>query len=85
MEPIVPVAAGNGNVPPWMDDALCTQADPESFFPEKGGSSRAAKATCRRCPVRAECLEYALTNVERFGICGGLSERERRLLIRKVS
>jgi hypothetical protein len=75
---------------PWIDpemetwelDAICSQTDPEIFFPEKGGSTREAKHICSRCPVRAECLEYALLHQERFGIWGGLSERERRSIIR---
>lgn len=62
----------------WQEQALCAQTDPEAFFPEKGGSTREAKAICQSCEVRAECLEYALLNDERFGIWGGLSERERR-------
>ncbi len=66
----------------WQADALCAQVDPEAFFPEKGGSTRDAKRICAACDVRAECLEYALQNDERFGIWGGLSERERRRLRR---
>jgi len=62
----------------WQERALCAQTDPESFFPEKGGSTREAKK------VRSECLEYALANDERFGIWGGLSERERRRLKKAV-
>ena len=62
----------------WQERALCAQTDPEAFFPEKGGSTREAKRVCLACEVRAECLEYALANDERFGIWGGLSERERR-------
>jgi WhiB family transcriptional regulator, redox-sensing transcriptional regulator len=68
----------------WQDQALCAQTDPEAFFPEKGGSTREAKRVCRSCDVRSECLEYALENDERFGIWGGLSERERRRLKRAV-
>ncbi len=64
----------------WQTDALCAQTDPEAFFPEKGGSTREAKRICEGCEVRSECLEYALENDERFGIWGGLSERERRRL-----
>ena len=64
----------------WQADALCAQTDPEAFFPEKGGSTREAKKICEQCEVRAECLEYALKHDERFGIWGGLSERERRRL-----
>jgi WhiB family redox-sensing transcriptional regulator len=69
---------------PWQDRALCAQTDPEAFFPEKGGSTREAKKICLGCEVRAECLEYALAHDERFGIWGGLSERERRRLKRGI-
>jgi WhiB family transcriptional regulator, redox-sensing transcriptional regulator len=62
----------------WQERALCAQTDPEAFFPEKGGSTREAKRICSTCEVRSECLEYALEHDERFGIWGGLSERERR-------
>ncbi|MGW0036541.1 WhiB family transcriptional regulator [Gordonia sp. NPDC003376] len=68
----------------WQDRALCAQTDPEAFFPEKGGSTREAKRICSGCEVKAECLEYALANDERFGIWGGLSERERRRLKRGI-
>lgn len=68
----------------WQDRALCAQTDPEAFFPEKGGSTREAKRICQGCEVKAECLEYALHNDERFGIWGGLSERERRRLKRGI-
>lgn len=68
----------------WQADALCAQTDPEAFFPEKGGSTRDAKRICTSCDVRGECLEYALGNDERFGIWGGLSERERRKLKRRA-
>jgi len=68
--------------PDWQERALCAQTDPEAFFPEKGGSTREAKRICSGCEVRAECLDYALTHDERFGIWGGLSERERRRLRR---
>ena len=68
----------------WQERALCSQTDPEAFFPEKGGSTREAKKICTGCEVRAECLEYALQHDERFGIWGGLSERERRRLKRRA-
>ncbi len=70
--------------PGWQEMALCAQTDPEAFFPEKGGSTREAKRVCTGCEVRSECLEYALEHDERFGIWGGLSERERRKLKRRV-
>jgi WhiB family redox-sensing transcriptional regulator len=68
----------------WQDRALCAQTDPEAFFPEKGGSTREAKRICMGCEVRDACLEYALAHDERFGIWGGLSERERRRLKRGI-
>jgi WhiB family redox-sensing transcriptional regulator len=74
-----------GDVPEWQERALCSQTDPEAFFPEKGGSTREAKRICQRCEVRVECLEYALGHDERFGIWGGLSERERRKLKRRAA
>ncbi len=68
----------------WQERALCAETDPEAFFPEKGGSTREAKRICLGCEVRDECLEYALAHDERFGIWGGLSERERRRLKRGI-
>ena len=68
----------------WQERALCAQTDPEAFFPEKGGSTREAKRVCLTCDVRGECLEYALAHDERFGIWGGLSERERRKLKKRA-
>jgi WhiB family redox-sensing transcriptional regulator len=73
-----------GDAPEWHERALCAQTDPEAFFPEKGGSTREAKRICARCEVKAECLEFALAQDERFGIWGGLSERERRKLKRRA-
>ena len=67
----------------WQERALCAQTDPEAFFPEKGGSTREAKRVCLSCDVRGDCLEYALHHDERFGIWGGLSERERRRIRRQ--
>jgi len=64
----------------WQGAARCAEVDPEIFFPERGGSSKAARAVCSGCSVRAQCLEYALNNKEQFGIWGGTSERERRRL-----
>ncbi len=78
-EPARPGRRGGG----WRDLALCAQVDPELFFPEKGGSFRAAKRVCAGCEVRAECLQDALDRRELFGVWGGLSERERRKLARQ--
>ncbi|MGV0741614.1 WhiB family transcriptional regulator [Mycolicibacterium sp. XJ870] len=68
----------------WQERALCAQTDPEAFFPEKGGSTREAKRICQGCEVKNACLDYALAHDERFGIWGGLSERERRRLKRGI-
>lgn len=66
----------------WQERANCLGVDPDLFFPERGASTREAKGVCAGCEVRAECLEYALDKGEKFGIWGGLSERERRRLRR---
>jgi WhiB family redox-sensing transcriptional regulator len=63
-----------------LDQALCAQTDPDSFFPEKGQSTADAKRTCMACEVRVQCLDYALSHGEQYGVWGGLSERERRPL-----
>ena len=73
-------AARLGQRPAWHDLARCAETDPEMFFPEKGESTRPAKRVCAGCEVRAECLQDALDRGERFGVWGGLSERERRTL-----
>jgi WhiB family redox-sensing transcriptional regulator len=67
----------------WQDDANCLGVDPDLFFPERGASTREAKEVCRGCVVREQCLEFALQNGEKFGIWGGLSERERRRIRRQ--
>src|ERR1700680_3756672 len=67
----------------WQARANCLGVDPDLFFPERGASTREAKGVCGGCEVRLDCLEYALCNGEKFGIWGGLSERERRRLRRQ--
>ena len=67
----------------WQDFANCLGVDPDLFFPERGASTREAKEVCRGCVVREDCLEYALANGEKFGIWGGMSERERRRIRRQ--
>ncbi|MEE1742240.1 WhiB family transcriptional regulator [Streptomyces sp. BE147] len=66
----------------WQETALCAQAGPEFFFPAPGSSTREAKQLCNACEGRVACLEYALANDERFGVWGGLSEKEREHLRR---
>ena len=67
----------------WKDLSNCLGVDPDLFFPERGASTREAKEVCRGCEVRIDCLEYALQNGEKFGIWGGMSERERRRIRRQ--
>ena len=71
-------ALTNGYDLEWQDDANCTGANANLFFPERGASTRKAKSICRECSVRPECLEFAISTGEKFGIWGGMSERERR-------
>ncbi|MFD7136128.1 WhiB family transcriptional regulator [Streptomyces sp. NPDC059894] len=68
----------------WQREALCAQTGADFFFPEPGSSVREAKRICALCDMRPACLEYALANDERFGVWGGLSEKE-RLQLRRAS
>ena len=72
-----------GDPPHWKESANCLGVDPDLFFPERGASTREAKEICKGCVSRPNCLEYALDNGEKFGIWGGMSERERRRLRRQ--
>jgi WhiB family redox-sensing transcriptional regulator len=72
----------------WRHIAACRDEDPELFFPI-GNTGPAllqieeAKSVCRRCPVREECLQFALETGPDAGVWGGLSEDERRALKRR--
>ncbi|MFH8797086.1 WhiB family transcriptional regulator [Streptomyces sp. NPDC017941] len=70
-------APAAGPRPGWQTDALCAQTDPDAFFPEVGGSPRAAVRTCATCPVRPDCLAYALARPSLSGIWGGLTTVQR--------
>lgn len=67
----------------WQDYANCRGADADLFFPERGASTRKAKAICNACDVKLECLDFAIVQGEKFGIWGGMSERERRRVRRQ--
>lgn len=74
--------------PRWMLDAVCTAADPAVFFPDRGEWPDAAANICKLCPVRGDCLEYAMTSeaagdAVRVGVWGGLSPRQRADLARE--
>ena len=66
--------------PEWTKKALCAEVDPNIFFPEIGENVSVVKKICKACDVREECLKFSLDNDERFGIWGGLSEKNRRQL-----
>ncbi len=61
----------------WKEQGLCREVDADVFFPERGQPSTEAKEICMMCPVRTECLEYALGRTE-HGVWGGTSERQRQ-------
>jgi WhiB family redox-sensing transcriptional regulator len=67
----------------WRQYARCLGADPELFHPPADDPADEAKAICAICPVREPCLEYAITAREKQGVWGGLTEKERRRLIRQ--
>lgn len=62
----------------WWKDARCVGMDPAIFFPEKGKTAREAKAICADCDALAACREYGLTTNQKYGVWGGLTERDRR-------
>lgn len=62
----------------WRPYANCLGVDSNIFHPQRGETTEAARGVCRGCVVRMPCLEYAITTRQKWGIWGGLSERERR-------
>lgn len=66
----------------WLQDAACKGMDTEIFFPERGdkaGHIKKARATCKECPVRQQCLDFALSfEIDNFGIFGGYTATQRR-------
>ena len=74
----------------WRHEAVCREEDPELFFPV-GNTGPAllqieeAKAVCRRCPVMGQCLQWALKSRQESGVCGGMSEEERRAMRRRAA
>ena len=79
---VVQVVAAFAESKPWQSRSNCLGVDPDLFFPNRGASTAPAREVCKGCQVRLECLDFALVNSEKFGIWGGLSERERRRLRR---
>jgi WhiB family redox-sensing transcriptional regulator len=64
--------------PDWFERALCAEVGPDPFFPKRGGSVAPAVSICRACPVRAECLAYAMDVDDLHGVWGGMSEQGRK-------
>lgn len=64
----------------WQESARCREYDPDLFFPVGARTERRAKAICGRCPVKRDCLAFALDSKVEFGVWGGMSGRERQLL-----
>lgn len=71
--PVVPIEDQD-----WRDRAACRGEDTDLFFPDRGQDTKAAKEICGRCPVRLDCLRYALAEGIKHGVWGGASERARR-------
>ncbi|MGA9077500.1 MAG: WhiB family transcriptional regulator [Acidimicrobiales bacterium] len=67
----------------WRQRSACRGLDPEVFFPPSDEEAEEAKAVCALCPVRQMCLEHAIVCREREGVWGGLTERERRRMLRQ--
>jgi WhiB family redox-sensing transcriptional regulator len=66
----------------WTMQAACRDSDPDELFVQ-GAAQNVAKRRCMGCPVRMECLSDALDNRVEFGVWGGMTERERRALLRR--
>ena len=71
-----------GWVEDWAPLGLCAKSDPDALFVQ-GAAQQTAKVVCQRCPVVAECLADALDNRTEFGVWGGMTERERRALLKR--
>ena len=67
----------------WRQYARCLGADPDLFYPSADDDAAEAKRICMVCPVREPCLEYSITAREKQGVWGGLTEKERRRIVRQ--
>lgn len=67
----------------WRDEAACAGLDTNIFFPVTEAEAAQAKSVCASCPVREECLEWAISTRQGDGVWGGLTEDERRRLRRR--
>lgn len=81
MSVLAQIEAGHGPQN-WASQGACVAADPDELF-VRGKAQHEAKVLCRMCPVQRQCLADALDNRVEFGVWGGLTERERRALLRQ--
>ncbi len=82
ISPAVQTSTEGQWVTEWAPLGRCAGSDPDALFVQ-GKAQRAAKVVCKGCPVVAECLADALDNRTEFGVWGGMTERERRALLRR--
>jgi WhiB family redox-sensing transcriptional regulator len=67
----------------WQEEGSCRGVDPEVFFPISDDDAWRAKEICGVCHVRSDCLAFSLQNRERYGVWGGVTERERSEMLRR--
>lgn len=84
----MPTTTSQGSLGGWAASGACRHSDPELFFPltDRGPAAAQlvrAKEVCRQCPVQTECLEFALSSGQAFGVWGGTTQDERRLIRRR--
>ena len=79
---VVPPTARSTWVKDWAKHAVCSKAQPDALF-VRGGAQQVAKQVCTRCPVVAQCLADSLDNRTEFGVWGGMTERQRRALLKR--
>jgi len=70
---------------PWVVFGACRGAEADAFFPMTRDATQQALVICASCPVRVECLDYALEARERFGVWGGKTEKQRRQTLRRIA
>jgi len=71
------------SLPIFDGDAACAETDPDAFYPEKGGSTGATKQICAGCEIRLQCLQWSMDNNEQHGTWAGVSETQRKRLLRE--
>jgi WhiB family redox-sensing transcriptional regulator len=80
-----PTALLPGAMPEWMLEGDCSSSNAEAFFPERGAPCAAAREMCAGCPVREQCLDYALKTRQRDGVWGGTTPKERARILRAMA